>query len=539
MSEFLSENDVVLDEQTKDEVSQTTEPSQIADYDESIPNDAAKPEETSTLDTDESIESANFKNMKQLEGVQDSSLTKASAVLQEQNNQPAKTDTHYKSMLPNIQDAEKYILSAALIDPNAFEYAIQEGIKASDFFFPTFAKIYSICQELYEKGEKISSITIQELAQKRDYGLEPFKPVLLELELNYQLVSHIEGYVNAVKEKSILRKLISTSREISNSAFKQDKQVSDILDEAEKSILAIREDSSRREIQPLSVVLQNVINKYKLLAERNGEQETGIGSGFKDLDNLTAGFQPGELIIVAARPSMGKTAFTLNIATHVAANSKKPVGFFSLEMGTEQLVHRILCSTSGFDLGKLRKGDFSSEDFSQIVTASAQLGTAPLYIDDAPSLSIGEMRNKCRRLHRQYGLQLVIVDYLQLMHGPPGYDNKVIEIGEISRGLKSIARELNIPVIALSQLNRGVESRTDKRPMMSDLRESGAIEQDADVIAFLYREEYYLRDKTPEDKLGIAEVIISKNRNGPTGSVELKFFSNTSRFVDLDRIHRF
>ncbi|MCC7110433.1 MAG: DnaB-like helicase C-terminal domain-containing protein, partial [Deltaproteobacteria bacterium] len=229
--------------------------------------------------------------------------------------------------------------------------------------------------------------------------------------------------------------------------------------------------------------------------------------------------------------------FMFNLASHVATRLSAPVMFFSLEMGAEQLVQRLIGSEARIDISNLRRGFIQRHEWSKLAEASGRLSEAPFYIDETPSITVSEMRNKCRRQMHETGLSLVIVDYLQLMQGPPGYDNKATEVGEISKGLKTIARELSIPVIALSQLNRGVESRTDKRPMMSDLRESGAIEQDADVIAFLYREEYYAKDKTPEDKLGVAEVIVAKHRNGPTGTVELRFFSNITRFDNLDRVH--
>ena len=263
----------------------------------------------------------------------------------------------------------------------------------------------------------------------------------------------------------------------------------------------------------------------------------GLKTGFRDLDTITNGLQAGELLIIAARPSMGKTAFTLNIAAHVAIREKAPVGFFSLEMGAEQLVQRLIGSEAGIDLSKLRKGLMADKEMGNIAQVCGLISGSPLFIDETASLTVAEMRNKCRRMAHQHGVKLIMVDYLQLMNGPEGYDNKAAEVAEISKGLKSIARELKVPVIALSQLNRGVESRTDKRPMMSDLRESGAIEQDADVIAFLYREEYYMRDKTPSDQVGTAEVIIAKNRNGPTGVFHLKFFSNQTRFSDLDQHH--
>jgi replicative DNA helicase len=281
-------------------------------------------------------------------------------------------------------------------------------------------------------------------------------------------------------------------------------------------------------------LVQRAISQLEKAYE-NKNSITGVPSGFTDFDSKTCGLQPGELIIIAARPSMGKTALTLNIASYVAVRKNIPVAVFSLEMGAEQLVQRLLGAQAGIDLSRIRKGQIKSTEWTDMARAAGELSEAPVYIDETPGLSIAELRTKARRMHHEHGIQLLIIDYLQLMSGPPGYENKATEVGEISKGLKSLARELSIPVIALSQLNRGVESRTDKRPMMSDLRESGAIEQDADLIAFLYREEYYLKDKTPEDKIGVAELIIGKHRNGPTGTLELQFKSELTRFENLTR----
>ncbi len=291
------------------------------------------------------------------------------------------------------------------------------------------------------------------------------------------------------------------------SAYRQDQRVVEIIDIAERDILRISEGHSKRSIVPMRELVERA-QKQLEKAFNNKSAITGVATGFRDLDNITSGLQPGELIIVAARPSMGKTAFTLNLASHVATRLALPTMFFSLEMGAEQLVQRLIGSEARIDISNLRRGFIQRHEWSKLAEASGRLSEAPFYIDETPSITVSEMRNKCRR-----------------------------QVGEISKGLKTIARELNIPVIALSQLNRGVESRTDKRPMMSDLRESGAIEQDADVIAFLYREEYYAKDKTPEDKLGVAEIIVAKHRNGPTGSIELRFFSNITRFDNLDRVH--
>lgn len=439
---------------------------------------------------------------------------------------------------PHALDAERGTLCALLIDPDAFEQVNLEGLRADDFYHPAHAVLFTAMVSLSQEHQPINTVTVvDELIQMQKLDQVGGPAFVAQLETLFSTSAHVSAYAKLVKDKSTLRKLIAAATKVVQSSYRQDRKVVDVIDEAERVILQIRDEVSQKgmlSIQELvSIALKRLEQMYN-----NKSSVVGISSGFQDLDRLTSGLQPGELIIVAARPSMGKTAFTLNIASHVAMQSKIPVAFFSLEMGAEQLVHRLIGSEARLDLSNLRRGMVQRNEFAQLVAAAGQLGEAPLYIDETPALSIAEMRNKCRRMALRHDVKLVIVDYLQLMTGPEGYDNKATEVAEISKGLKSIARELKIPVIALSQLNRGVESRTDKRPMMSDLRESGAIEQDADIIAFLYREEYYLRDKTPEDKLGIAEVIIAKNRNGPTGQFELKFFNHITRFADLDHSGR-
>jgi replicative DNA helicase len=436
---------------------------------------------------------------------------------------------------PHSLEAEQNLLGGLLIEPVAYEAVVAEGLRPEDFYVPAHGLIFRAMQELHNVGEPIDTLTVVEaLTQKGELAQVGGATKVARLEGIIPTAAHVGSYARLVRDKATLRRLIETATQVVQSAFRQDRKVVDIIDEAERSILAISEQSTRKGILSMSELVQRAMDQLeKMYNEKN--PVTGIGTGFKDLDRLTAGFQPGELIIVAARPSMGKTAFTLNVASHIAMREQAPVAFFSLEMGADQLTMRLVGSEARIDLGNLRRGFLQRHELSQLVQVAGELGEAPLYIDETPALSIAEMRNKCRRMHQQYGIKMAIVDYLQLMRGPDGIDNKVHEVGEISRGLKGIARELNIPVIALSQLNRGVESRNDKRPMLSDLRESGAIEQDADVIAFLYREEYYLRDATPEDKLGVAELIVAKHRNGPTGTIDLRFFSNITRFSDLER----
>lgn len=439
--------------------------------------------------------------------------------------------------LPNALEAEKGLLSGLLLDRDAYDKIALEGLKADDFYHPAHGTIFGAMQRLHEKSEPIDTVTVvEELLRMQKLEQIGGPGTIAELEALFPSAANVSSYARLIQDKASLRHLIKTSSEIVNAAFSQDRPVADIIDEAEKEILTIREDCGKKGVTPIHDLVQAAIKHFDSLS-KNKNPITGISSGFLGLDKLTCGFQDGELIVVAGRPSMGKTAIMLNIASYAALKAHAPTAFFSLEMGSEQLIQRLIGAEARIDLSRLRRGLFEQDEFSKLVKAAGVLGEAPMYIDETPALSIMEFRNKARRMVHKYGVKLIIIDYLQLMSGPQGYDNKATEVGEISKGLKSIARELRVPVITLSQLNRGVESRTDKRPMMSDLRESGAIEQDADVIAFLYREEYYLRDKTPDDKLGITELIVSKNRNGPTGTVELKFFNNITRFVDLEKDH--
>ncbi|HXW60755.1 MAG TPA: replicative DNA helicase [Myxococcota bacterium] len=435
---------------------------------------------------------------------------------------------------PQSFDAEKGILCSILIDPDAMEAVRGEALAIKDFHHPHHQNIYESMLELYEKNEPIDTVTVANHLMVHGKLETIGANTLSVIEEFLPTSAAVLSYVRLVKGKSALRRLIAAARTITEKAYAQTQDVQEVLDEAEQTILSIRDSTARKGIISLKELSNIAVEKYLALIE-NKNLVTGIGSGFYDFDKLTAGFQPGELIVIAARPSMGKTAFTLNVAAHVGIEEKNPVAFFSLEMGAEQLFNRLIGAYAEIDLSRLRSGFIKAEDYNRLTQAAGHLAEAPMYIDETASLTIGDLRNKARRLVHQHGVKLVMVDYLQLMSAPQRFENKAAEVGEISKGLKSIARELSIPVIALSQLNRGVESRTDKRPMMSDLRESGAIEQDADVIAFLYREEYYLRDKTPEDQKNIAELIIGKNRNGPTGSLRLRFDHMYTKFSNLSQ----
>jgi replicative DNA helicase len=487
-------------------------------------------------------ESESFAEDEEQEG--EDALVPLGAVLEEIQRQTALTASEAAHDVlkrtrtpPHALDAERAVLGALLLEPSAYESVVDEGLRPDDFYRPTHGTIFRAIQDLHAAAEPIDTLTVvDELLRRGQLEAVGGAAAVSQLEAMLPTAAHVGAYARLVREKATLRHLIEAATSIVQSAYRQDKRVLEIIDEAERDILAISEGHAKRGIVPMRELVERATKQLEKAYE-NKSAITGVATGFRDLDGITSGLQPGELIIIAARPSMGKTAFTLNLASHVATRLKKPVMFFSLEMGAEQLVQRLIGSEARIDISNIRRGFIKRDEWSKLAEAAGRLSEAPFYIDETPSITVAEMRNKCRRQMHETGLSLIMVDYLQLMTGPAGYDNKATEVGEISKGLKTIARELNVPVIALSQLNRGVESRTDKRPMMSDLRESGAIEQDADVIAFLYREEYYLKDKTPEVKQGIAEVIVAKHRNGPTGTIELRFFSNITRFDNLERIH--
>jgi replicative DNA helicase len=433
--------------------------------------------------------------------------------------------------VPHSLEAEKGLLCGIFLDSANLEEPDVESLTPEDFYHPNHATVFAAMQKVSHSGEPVNTTTVlQELLKLRRLEQVGGVHYLVQLEAQLPTSAHSASYARIIKDKSNLRRLIKTATQVLNSAYRQDRRTTDVIDEAERIILEIRDDSSFDACVSPKSLAWKTLEKIAMLNENPG-RIGGISTGFQDFDQYTNGLQAGELIIVAARPSMGKTAFTLNIAAHVAIREKQPVAFFSLEMDAEQLMQRLIAAEAKENLSRMCRGEVKAELLTE---PTAVIANAPLYIDPTSSLSIPEMRKKCRRLVHRHGVKLIIVDYLQLMTGPDGYDNKAAEVAEISRGLKSIAREFRVSVIALSQLNRGAESRPDKRPMMSDLRESGAIEQDADVVTLLYRDEYYLRDKTPQDQKGLAEVIVAKNRNGPTGGFQLKFFSEETRFANSE-----
>ncbi len=433
---------------------------------------------------------------------------------------------------PQNIEAEQNLLGGLLVDETALPRVI-ELVQPSDFYKEAHGIIYSAILNLFDRNEPRDLVTVHNaLLSTGKLEAVGGASYLAELADIMPFAANIEYYARIVRDKSLLRKLIQASAEIAGRCYEDSGgDVDDILADAESSIFEISQQKLKKSFHPIRGVLTSSIKKIESLFERK-EMVTGIPSGFDDLDKLTAGFQPSDLIIIAGRPSMGKTAFALNIVQHAAISGGVPVAFFSLEMSREQLALRMLCSEARIDAQRVRTGFLSEEDWPRITAAAGMLAEAKIFIDDTPALPILEMRAKARRLQVEQGLGLVVVDYLQLMRGRHNVERREQEISEISRSLKAMAKELNVPVIALSQLNRKVEDRPNKRPQMSDLRESGAIEQDADVIMFIYRDEVYNKAEDNPNR-GKAEIIVGKQRNGPTGVVHLAFISKLSSFGNL------
>ena len=436
---------------------------------------------------------------------------------------------------PHSIEAESSVLGGLLLDNGAWD-RVGDLLVDNDFYRHEHKLIYAAIGALINVSKPADVITVNEQLQNQGKAEEMGGLGYLNSLAQYvPSASNIRRYAEIVRERSILRKLVSASDEIATNAFNpQGKAIDRILDEAEQKIFNIGEEGSRMKqgFQSMDTLVVELMDRVQEMAD-NPNDITGVPTGFYDLDRMTSGLQPGDLVVLAARPSMGKTAFAINIAEHVALNEGLPVAVFSMEMGASQLAVRVVGSIGRIDQGHLRTGKLHDDEWPRLTEAIEKLRTVSLHIDETPGLTPSELRANARRLARQCGkLGLIVVDYLQLMSGSvsSGGDNRATELGEISRGLKMLAKELQCPVIALSQLNRSVEQRTDKRPMMSDLRESGAIEQDADIIMFIYRDDYYNKDsKDP----GVAEIIIGTQRNGPTGTVRLTFLKNLTRFESL------
>ncbi|PZP95443.1 replicative DNA helicase [Pseudorhodoferax sp. Leaf265] len=437
---------------------------------------------------------------------------------------------------PHSIEAESSVLGGLLLDNAAWD-RVGDVLKDGDFYRYEHRLIFAAIRDLVNANKPADVITVYEVLQS--VGKADDVGGLSYLNSLAQFVpsaSNIRRYGEIVRERAILRKLVTASDEIATSAFNtQGRAVDKILDEAEQKIFNIGEEGARNKqgFQAMESLVVDLLDRVQEMADQQNEI-TGVPTGFYDLDRMTSGLQPGDMVVLAARPSMGKTAFAVNIAEHVALNEGLPVAIFSMEMGASQLAVRIVGSIGRVDQSHLRNGRLTDDEWPRLTEAIEKLRSISLHIDETPGLSPSELRANARRLARQCGkLGLIVVDYLQLMSGSGGGsdENRATELGEISRGLKMLARELQCPVIALSQLNRSVEQRPDKRPMMSDLRESGAIEQDADIIMFIYRDEYYTKDACKEP--GVAEVIIAKQRNGPTGTVKLAFLRNITKFESL------
>ncbi len=432
--------------------------------------------------------------------------------------------------IPHANDAEQNVIGAMLRDNNAVAVAT-EMLTEDDFYSKQYSILFGTMRELFNKGKPVDLVTTQaKLQQLKSVPAEMTEIRFLRDTMSSVVTTaNVEQYCRIVKDKSTLRSLIRASEEVAQMAFDGNDEVEDILASSEKKMFDVFQQQNNREFVPIEEITMNVIRNIER-ASRNSEPITGIPSGFTDLDYKTAGFQKSDLVLIAARPSMGKTAFVLNILDYVGVKKGLPCLVFSLEMSKEQLVQRVLSMESLVDADQMRKGSMSSENWDEALNGADRISRANIVIDDTPAISVSQLRSKCRKVKLERGLSLIMIDYLQLMTGSSrGNDNRQQEISEISRSLKAIARETECPVLALSQLSRAVEQRPDHRPMLSDLRESGAIEQDADVVMFLYRDDYYHPDT---ERPGVAEVIIAKQRNGPIGTIELLWQAQYTRFVN-------
>lgn len=437
-----------------------------------------------------------------------------------------------RKILPHSREAEQSVIGSMIMDKEAILVA-SEILDKDDFYEKQFGILFEAMVELYNTGKPVDLITLQDKLKEKDvppeiYSLEFVRDIVTAVPTS----ANVKYYANIVYEKAVLRKLIRINEEIENSCYLGKDPLEDILDSTEKKIFDLVQKRNNDGFVPINEVVLNALEKIEKAAKVHGNV-TGLATGFVDLDYKMSGLQPSDLILVAARPSMGKTAFVLNIAQYVAFHKNIPVVIFSLEMSKEQLINRLLSLESKVDSQAIRTGNMNDSDWQKLIEGAGVIGSSGLIIDDTPGISIAEVRSKCRKykLERKE-MGLVIIDYLQLMSGRGKSDSRQQEISEISRSLKALARELNVPVIALSQLSRAVEQRPDHRPMLSDLRESGAIEQDADVVMFLYRDDYYNKDTELKN---IAEVIISKQRNGPIGSVNLVWLPNYTKFANMEK----
>lgn len=436
-----------------------------------------------------------------------------------------------KRVMPNSVEAEQSVIGAMLMDREAIMSAT-EILHPEDFYYHQYRVMFEAMAELHNEGRPVDLVTLQDRLKEKNVAPEVYSIEMVRELLNAVPTSaNVKSYAQIVHDKAVLRRLIQTNEQIINECYAGAQSVDEILSDTETKVFNLLKDSNATENVPIRQIALDVLGKIEAAA-KNKSPITGVPSGFIDLDHKTSGFQPSDMILIAARPSMGKTAFVLNIAQHVAFKKNLSVAIFSLEMSKEQLVNRLFAQESRVNSQNLRTGNLSDDDWDKLIESVGVIGNSKLMIDDTPGISISELRSKCRKFKLEQGLDLIIIDYLQLMSGSKkNQDNRQQEVAEISRSLKALAREMNCPVIALSQLSRAVESRTDKRPMLSDLRESGSIEQDADLVMFIYRDEYYNKDTT--DK-GITEIIIAKQRNGPVGTVNLVWLAEYLKFTSAE-----
>lgn len=440
-------------------------------------------------------------------------------------------ETVLKRILPHSMEAEQSVIGSMLMDREAIVVA-SELITGEDFYNKQYGIVFETMVELNDKGYPVDIVTLQDKLKEKDVPAE-----VSSLEFVRDLITavptsaNIKYYANIVAEKATLRRMIRLNEDIANTCYAGKEKLDYILEDTEKRVFQLVQKKNTEDFTPIRQVVMNAMDRVEA-ASRNKGSVTGIPTGFLDLDYRTAGMQPSDLVLIAARPSMGKTAFVLNIAQHVAFKQNKTVAIFSLEMSKEQLVNRMFSLESNIDAQNLRTGQLNDEEWERLIESAGVIGKSNLFIDDTPGISVSELRSKCRKLKLEKNLSMIIIDYLQLMSGSGRNESRQQEISDISRSLKGIARELSVPVLALSQLSRAVEQRPDHRPMMSDLRESGAIEQDADVVMFIYRDDYYNHETEKKD---IAEIIIAKQRNGPIGTVELAWLPKYTKFANLKK----
>ncbi len=436
-----------------------------------------------------------------------------------------------QNIQPHSIEAEQSVLGSMLLDNEAVAAALEE-LEGQDFYLEAHKEIFETILDIYDRGNPVDLVTVIDgLKQRGSLEAVGGSIYVSDLSVSVPSTANVGYYIKIIEEKSILRKLIKASNEIIRDSYEASEDLDIIIDSAEKKIFDISQRKNARSFEQVKTILLETYNKIEELSKNKGKI-VGVETGFRDFDLRTSGLNASDFILVAARPSMGKSSFAVNIAQYAAVHNQVPVAIFSLEMSKDQLVQRMLSSEANVELQKIRSGDLDEGDWLRLVQAAEPLSNAPIFIDDTPAITAMEIRSKARRLKLEHGLGLIVIDYLQLMAGRGRYESRQQEVSEISRSLKALARELDVPVIALSQLSRAPEARQDHRPMLSDLRESGAIEQDADIVIFLYRDEYY----NPEtEKKNIAEAIIAKQRNGPTGTVELVWLGPFTKFANYER----